>query len=143
MRTLVGLTERPKREDKKSFIDVAKEAELQLDDYQVQIEDGQAGQQSILEEMQARTDGIATQLRDANGDVFDWEESSSMDSLDGQMVFQIHQGTSSDLHQLSELVVALDENQHTITSSTDEMQTKVSSVHEKSDEIGRASCSER
>src|SRR5690625_3333523 len=135
MRTLLGLPDKPKGENPKSFIDLAKEAELQLDDYQVQIEDGQASQEQILEEMQARTGGIASQLRDGNDEVFDWEESGSIETLDGQMVFQIHQGTSSDLNQLSELVVALDENQHNITSSTDEMQTKVSSVQKKSDEL--------
>src|SRR5690625_342653 len=135
MRTLLGLPDKPKGENPKSFIDLAKEAELQLDDYQVQIEDGQASQEQILEEMQARTGGIASQLREGNDEVFDWEESGSIETLDGQMVFQIHQGTSSDLNQLSELVVALDENQHNITSSTDEMQTKVSSVQKKSDEL--------
>lgn len=135
MRTLLGIPVTYSNEGGKSFIDLANETELQLDDYKIQIEEGHATQQTILENMQASTDGIAAQLRDVNEDVFDWEESSSIDYLDGQMVFQIHKSTSADLKQLSELVVSLDENQHNITSSTDEMQTKVASVQEKSDEL--------
>src|SRR5690625_5295643 len=51
------------------------------------------------------------------------------------MVFQYQQGTASNLDSLSDLVSSLGENQNNITSDTEELQSKVSSVQERSDEL--------
>src|SRR5699024_546260 len=70
-----------------------------------------------------------------NNEIYNWEESPSLEYLDGQMVFQYQQGTASNLDSLSDLVSSLGENQNNITSDTKELQSKVSSVQERSDEL--------
>lgn len=89
----------------------------------------------IVNEMSESTDSITVQISEMNSEMFEWEESPSVENLDGQMVSQFQQGTTSSLESLSGLVTSLGENQNNITSDTEELQGTVGSVQEESDKL--------
>ncbi|MFC4024360.1 type VII secretion protein EsaA [Oceanobacillus longus] len=118
-----------------SFEDLVNETNQLFENYNNQIQEEQTNTISLLENMELQTDEITKQLQTANAETFEWEESPAVEYLDGQMIFDIQQGTSSNLEQLSELTASLEENQGNITSSTEELQEQVGMVQQQSDEL--------
>lgn len=106
-----------------------------LDEYDEKVYNELNEITNTIDELKNDANSIAEQISEINNEIYDWEESPSLEYLDGQMVFQYQQGTASNLDSLSDLVSSLGENQNNITSDTKELQSKVSSVQERSDEL--------
>lgn len=121
--------------DMDSFDEQVDEVKKSFDDYQKLIAKERETSEQLLDELQNSAQEVTANLKEMNADTFEWEESPSLEVLDGQMIFQVQQGTVSDLQQLSELVDSLGESQQTVTSSTNDLQEKVSSVQSESDEL--------
>lgn len=108
-----------------------------LDNYEEIISDEFLKIDQTIKDLNEETSLIGTELSEVNNESFEWDESPSLEYLDGQMVFQFQQGTASSLKNLSDLVASLDENQNNITSDTEELQSKVGSVQDESDELNQ------
>ncbi|MCR6094961.1 type VII secretion protein EsaA [Salipaludibacillus agaradhaerens] len=119
----------------KNFYDYAAEAEAFIDEYNALVDAEHEKIQNELGDVIANSRDISTQIQELNAETFDWEESPSLQYLDGQMVFSIQQTASADLNHMAELVSSLDESQASIFGSTDELQTRVSEVQQQSDEL--------
>ena len=89
----------------------------------------------IVIEMSERAEVISNQISEMNSEIFEWEESPSVEHLNSQTLSQYQQGTATSLESLSELVSSLGENQSHITSDTKELQRTVNSVQEESDKL--------
>ncbi|AIF45194.1 type VII secretion protein EsaA [Virgibacillus sp. SK37] len=118
-----------------SFSEVLKGLELTLNENKELIQAEQANTNDLIKALQQNATEITNQLQTVNADTFEWQESPSLEYLDGQMVFSIQQGTASDLKQLSDLVTNLEENQSEITTNTKDLQAQISTVQKQSDEL--------
>ncbi|WP_121615665.1 type VII secretion protein EsaA [Virgibacillus halodenitrificans] len=122
-------------ESEKSFDEIVSQAENAFANYNIMIENARTNTNTLLENLQQNATEITNQLQTVNADTFEWQESPSLEYLDGQMVFSIQQGTASDLKQLSDLVTNLEENQSEITTNTKDLQAQISTVQKQSDEL--------
>ncbi|WP_019377037.1 type VII secretion protein EsaA [Virgibacillus halodenitrificans] len=118
-----------------SFSEVLDGLESTLNENKELIQAEQANTNDLIKALQQNATEITNQLQTVNADTFEWQESPSLEYLDGQMVFSIQQGTASDLKQLSDLVTNLEENQSEITTNTKDLQAQISTVQKQSDEL--------
>ncbi|MCJ0932405.1 type VII secretion protein EsaA [Virgibacillus halodenitrificans] len=118
-----------------NFSDLINESRDNIKKYDSIIKEQQKQSSEILKALQQNATEITNQLQTVNADTFEWQESPSLEYLDGQMVFSIQQGTASDLKQLSDLVTNLEENQSEITTNTKDLQAQISTVQKQSDEL--------
>ncbi|MYL47229.1 type VII secretion protein EsaA [Virgibacillus halodenitrificans] len=118
-----------------SFSEVLNGLESTLNENKEIIQAEQANTNDLIKALQQNATEITNQLQTVNADTFEWQESPSLEYLDGQMVFSIQQGTASDLKQLSDLVTNLEENQSEITTNTKDLQAQISTVQKQSDEL--------
>lgn len=121
--------------DEDNFTELVKKAEDNLNSSNENIEETISGNRRIVNEMNESANLVASQMSELNAEMFEWEESPSVEDLDGQMVFQFHQNTTSSLEGLSGLVTSLGENQSDITGNAEELQETVGSVQEESDKL--------
>lgn len=118
-----------------NFKTLLAETEAFLNEYDALVQEEQSEIMEKLQNMKLSSEETTTQLQTVNAETFEWEESPSIQFLDGQMVFNIQKSAVSNLDQLSEMVASLDESQGNITSNTEELQSKVSNVQKQSDEL--------
>lgn len=126
---------RQQEKDEANFKELIDKTEGDLKDWNEQIEDAMADHENIVREMNESASEVAQQIEEANSESFDGDDLSSLHFPDGQMVFQIQEGTTSSLENLSDQVGRLGESQQDITSDTEELQMKVGSVQEESDSL--------
>ncbi|UTR16187.1 type VII secretion protein EsaA [Salipaludibacillus sp. LMS25] len=119
----------------KNFHDYAAEAEAFIDEYNTLVNAEHEKIQNGLGDVITNSRDISTNIQEINAETFDWEDSSSLQYLDGHMVVSIQQTASADLSHMAELVASLDESQASIFGSTDELQTRVGEVQQQSDEL--------
>ncbi|WP_233880404.1 type VII secretion protein EsaA [Virgibacillus halodenitrificans] len=124
-----------KQNKDKSVSQVISGLESTLNQNKELIQAEQANTNDLIKALQQNATEITNQLQTVNADTFEWQESPSLEYLDGQMVFSIQQGTASDLKQLSDLVTNLEENQSEITTNTKDLQAQISTVQKQSDEL--------
>src|SRR5699024_10578281 len=118
-----------------TFDDLVDETIQYLGEYEESIAKELNQITETLDELTEQTYAITEQMNEVNADTFEWDESPSVEYLDGQMVFSFQQGTASSLENLSNLVDSLDESQKNITEDTEELQEKVDSVQQESDDL--------
>ncbi|RKQ33907.1 type VII secretion protein EsaA [Oceanobacillus halophilus] len=104
-----------------------------MDEYNALVEEEQHKIIDNVNQLLSTTDEITNHLQTVNAENYEWEESPSVEYLDGQMVMDIQQGTAANLDQLSELMTSLQESQSNITSTTEELQEQVNNVQQESD----------
>lgn len=86
----------------------------------------------IINEMDNYTNSLINQVAEVNDEAFEWKESSEINSLKGELLFQIQDNTLSNLDNLTTLVSSLDENQSSINAETTDLQDIVQDVQDES-----------
>lgn len=133
LKSTLGVKENNNNDDNFNFI--IDKAENNLKSSNESIEKAIEDNSRIVIEMRERADAIGNQISEMNSEMFEWEESPSVEDLNSQTISQYQQGTTNSLESLSELVSSLGENQSNITSDTEKLQGTVNSVQEESDKL--------
>lgn len=120
-----------------NFDSLVGETVLFLEEYEESVQEQMAQITEILGDLTEQASLITEDIHEVNAETFEWKESPSVEYLDGHMVFSFQQGTASSLENLSNLVGALDESQRNITEDTADLQDKVSSVQQESDDLNQ------
>ncbi|MGM8364436.1 hypothetical protein ACLIBG_03030 [Virgibacillus sp. W0181] len=123
------------QEQKESFTEQISAVSSMIEEYKKVIEQEQQHTEKLLESMQTNVAAISGEIDDIVTNPFEWEESPSIQYLDGKMIFQTQQGTLDDMEQLSDSVASLGESQSNITESTEKLQQNVGNVQSQSDEL--------
>lgn len=125
-----------KNNDKKDNISsLINQAEQNLITSTKEIEQTMGNNKSLIDEMYGHTDLLLDQVNEINQDYFEWEESSVVSSLEGELLFQVQNETLASLDSLSNLIGSLDENQNNITVETTDLQETVRNVQEESTDL--------
>ncbi|WP_085992895.1 type VII secretion protein EsaA [Oceanobacillus senegalensis] len=117
------------------FNKLVKDTNEFLEEYNSQILEEQNKILKHIDLLTSTASQITEQLQVVNAETFEWEESSSVEYLDGQLVVNVQQISASSLEQLADLTSSLEESQTNITNATEDLQAQVNRVQQESENL--------
>lgn len=118
-----------------SFHNLVRYTEDFLTNYEASIQDEFEKTKSSLIDLTTEANSIADQIQLIDDESYQWEESPSLGVLDEQIIVTIQDSSLSDLEMLSESLESLNDSQDNITASTNELQSIVGEVQERSNAL--------
>lgn len=90
-----------------------------------------------LQQLEQRSDEVLESIQLTDENMFEWEQSTNGELTEGELVYQMHQGTMTSLDHLKSLVSTLNDQQENITEDTNTLHANIYEVQSESDDLNK------